>query len=206
MKNWLRNLRIKGKLNLMIGVALTALILLGLTANFLIRTTKVVNIMLIAQRDYMMDYHRSLENFYQFQAGQAHSAAKLESAIKNIKLASEKLDLFKDPASLFKKYENDLDGLVNEVKRVYGSAVQDKNGGSASNDATLLIKRTKLFQTLNIEAITTSSKAAADALKLADNIKQVFESFQSSMTEQGKQESIASLERYLEQMAEYEKA
>lgn len=46
MKNWLKNLKIKGKLNLMIGVTIACILLFGIVSIYMIRTTKVMNIML----------------------------------------------------------------------------------------------------------------------------------------------------------------
>ena len=64
MKNWVRNLKIRSKLNLMILTSLIGLILLGGISVTIIKSTKIVNIMLLAQRNYMMEYHGSLENLY----------------------------------------------------------------------------------------------------------------------------------------------
>jgi len=63
--NWLKNKTINTKLHLMIVISLISLMLLGAVSNYLINSTKVVSIMLVAQRDYMMAYHDSFELYYQ---------------------------------------------------------------------------------------------------------------------------------------------
>lgn len=182
MKKWLKNLKIKGKLNLMIGLALLALVVLGLTANFFIKTTKVVNIMLIAQRNYMMDYHKSLENYYFFLSDTVSNHSFLDSANYKISAANEKLDLFKDPKSLFEKRNYVFDQLVDKVIRVYKLAVAEKSEIPAPDDprlassknARLLVNRIRLFQKLGIRQIRTSSEAAGSALVKAKEIQSFF--------------------------------
>ncbi len=190
MKNWLKNLRIKGKLNLMIGVALLALIILGFTSNYLIKTTKVVNIMLIAQRDYMMDYHTSLEWFYQYRADK--DEAKLSAAIEELDQANDKLNLFKNPDILFKGKNYNFNQIVDKVVRTYGAAVAESDelmavmdGKQAtSKDARLLVRRMHLFYILRIDALNESAKAAGSAYKIAQEIDKAFKGFQTRKEEE----------------------
>ncbi len=177
MKTWFRNLKIKGKLNLMIGVALLALIIFGLTSVYLIKTTKVVNIMLIAQRDYMIDYHRSLEYYYQYRQFLAERnlpSAKhyRDSAIFKITNANAKLELFADVDKTLSK-PNTL--LWSDICKVYPNAVGAKPGVSVTSDAKLLVNRMRLFNKFNLSAISSSSEASRKALVLAEKIKEVFE-------------------------------
>jgi len=180
MKIELKNIKIKGKLNLMIAVALVALVILGLTAGFLIKTTKIVNIMLVAQRDYMMDYHKSLEYFYQFQSREENSNKYLDSAIIQINRGNEKLELFKDPDSLFQKGKYNFNSLVRKVIRVYGTAVAVDSTQTTSSDARLLVKRIRLFQRFHLPAIKVSGEAAAAALTEAKIILGFFEQFKTN--------------------------
>lgn len=170
MNNWLKNLKIKRKLNLMIGVALLALVILGFTANFFIKTTKVVNIMLIAQRDYMMDYHKSLEWFYQYRAN-LDSVSKLQSAIDNIKAANKKLALFSNVDSLMNADKNQK--IITSVLSIYNIP--------RTSDAVLLVKRIRLFNYLGIPAIKESSDAAKSALTIAREIQKIFAGYQGSI-------------------------
>ena len=172
MKNWLINLKIKGKLNLMIALAIAALLILGLTANFLIKTTKVVNIMLIAQRNYMIDYHKSLEFFYQYDP--KVSSTLIDDAIKSIEAANAKLDLFKDPRSLFKDKNCPFDCLVNKVYQTYGEAVKNPNKPESLSDAKLLIRRIQLFVGLGIKEIDSTALAAKKALVVASEIDSIY--------------------------------
>jgi CheY-like chemotaxis protein/signal transduction histidine kinase/HAMP domain-containing protein len=214
MKNWLTNLKIKGKLNLIIGVALVALILLGLTANFFIKTTKVVNIMLIAQRDYMIDYHKSLEYFYQSQADSSKSSL-IDEAIIKVGSANDKLELFKDPDALFNKNTYDFDKLVDSVIKVYRSAVADSmtvanlesTKLSSTKDARLLVKRIHLFHILGIESIQSTADAAGKALVLAEKIETVFNDFKNKELSTDEKDSIyQNLEIQLERMVKEEQA
>ena len=182
MKNWLKNLRIKGKLNLMIGLALLALVILGLTSNFFIKTTKVINIMLIAQRNYMMDYHKSLENYYFYLSDPAKNRGSIVIANENIQLAIDKLDLFKDPHGLFRSDTFNLEKLEDKVIRVYKQAVADENELNQleynrlakSKNARLLVKRVRLFDNLGIKQISQMSVAAREALTKARDIQAEF--------------------------------
>ncbi|HBB91015.1 MAG TPA: histidine kinase [Bacteroidales bacterium] len=176
MKTWFRNLKIKGKLNLMIGVSLLSLIIFGLTSVYLIKTTKVVNIMLIAQRDYMTDYHKSLEYYYQFKQYQAsgiidRANINLENAKNKITSANDKLRLFSNVELILKK-PNSV--LIPEICNIYGSAVGAVPGETTTADARLLVNRMRLFSWLNLSAIKTSSEAANTALDLAEQILDVF--------------------------------
>jgi CheY-like chemotaxis protein/HAMP domain-containing protein len=212
MRNWIKNLKIKRKLNLIIGVALVALILLGLTANFFIRTTKVVNIMLIAQRDYMIDYHKSLEYFYQSQADSSKSSLIVE-AIDKIASANDKLNLFKNPDSIFNKSTYDFDQLVDNVIRVYGLAVADDstmkklipNKLATTKDARLLVKRIHLFHRLDIKSIDSTAAAAGKALVLAEKIDSIFKNFRNRNLSQSEKEAIyESLDLNLAEMVKEE--
>jgi tubulin-specific chaperone A len=152
----------------MIVVALIALIALGLMANFFIKTTKVVNIMLIAQRDYMMDYHKSLENFYLYRSNTVLFKDSLDSAIVKIERANIKLKLF-----------SDVDNLMHRTNIVIADSVQKVYKTSAA-DADLLVKRIRLFNLLKIPAISQSSLAALKANKQAVEIQRIFESYKGN--------------------------
>ncbi|MCX6224169.1 MAG: response regulator [Bacteroidia bacterium] len=192
MKNWLKNLRIKGKLNLMIGVSLVALVILGLTANFLINTTKVVNIMLIAQRDYMIDYHKSLENFYLYRADEIKYNDSLASAIKKIESANIKLELF-----------SDVDGLMKKTnKEIADSVVQVYN--TSEEDAELLVRRIRLLNFFKIKQIVQSSDAAKGALEPAGNILRVYIGFLNEMAQDDINASIINLDVFVKDMAKKE--
>jgi CheY-like chemotaxis protein/signal transduction histidine kinase len=184
MKNWLKNLKIKGKLNLMIVLALLALVILGFTSNFFIRTTKVVNIMLIAQRNYMMDYHKSLEQYYLSLSDTDTDSSQMHLSIAKTKIDSaiRKLELFQDPHGLFKSDTFNFDKLEDKVIRVYQQAVAtkeelkqlDNQKLATSSNARLLIRRVRLFNFIDLSQIDSMSIAASEALQKAKEIKEFY--------------------------------
>lgn len=192
MKNWLKNLKIKGKLNLMIGLSLLGLVILGSTSNFFIKTTKVVNIMLIAQRDYMMNYHKSLELFYQYRADE-NSGDSLESALVNLSAAISKLELFSDVENLMKNTTDRV--IADSVISVYKIS---------NSDADLLVKRVRLFNSLKIPAIRESSEAASSALSQAQKIKQIFAGYHGQADSVKLSQASKELGASLSRMAELE--
>jgi CheY-like chemotaxis protein/signal transduction histidine kinase len=169
MKNWLKNLKIKGKLNLMIGLSILALVILGLTANFFIKTTKVVNIMLVAQRNYMMEYHKSLENFYIYRSDVVKYKDSLNAAIVKIESAGTKLKLFSDVKDLMKNNSNKT--IADSVISVYRIS---------ASDAILLVKRVRLFDLLNISAVNRSSVAASNALAQVRKIIEILNRYRQT--------------------------
>lgn len=188
LKSWLKNLKIKNKLNLMIAISLLGLVLLGLTSNFLIRSTKVVSIMLAAQREYMVEYHRSLEYYYQYTADQSQPAL-LDSAIYLLENANKKVELFTDLDEFFTKPKKEQ---LNSIVLVYKNAI---SGGSlyadelgkpilpALKNAKLLYSRFHAMHRLNLAVVKKSTTAAFNSLKSAQEILGYYERLRKNPNE-----------------------
>ncbi|MDD4646152.1 MAG: hypothetical protein PHY99_09210, partial [Bacteroidales bacterium] len=184
MKNWLKNLKIKGKLDLMIGVSIICILLFGLVSIFMIRTTKVMNIMLIAQRSYMIEYHQSLEYFYQFksQPDQISLIAKADSIISQ---SNAKLELFSNLDAFFIDYNKDKGSLTKKVATTYFDALSGDNEGHFTptdpgyetlKSARFLIKRMHLFYRIQPKILDQTSAATHLAHQYAMNIQSEYSS------------------------------
>ena len=148
----------------MIIISLLGLILLGLTANYLIRTTKVVSIMLSAQREYMIDYHKSLEFYYQFQS-HPDSVQLIHRAQVTLEAANLMLEPFSDIDHIF---ELSKDSAINLIVARYQRALVAIDSEDAAKtaqlqhkNATLLYKRIRLIHSLAPTALEESSSATS---------------------------------------------
>jgi len=182
MKNWLKNLRIKGKLNLMIGVAIACILLFGIVSVYMIRTTKVMNIMLMAQRSYMVEYHQSLEKFYQFKAD-TNNIKYINDADSILRKVGEKLRLFKDLDVFFIEFKSKRLSKINEVARTYYDALSDASekesapenpGPKTIRNAKFLINRIHLFYKIKPETIKETTGTAQKAYDFVEKIQTTY--------------------------------
>jgi len=166
----------------MIGVAIACILLFGIVSIYMIRTTKVMNIMLMAQRSYMVEYHQSLEKFYQFKAD-TNNIKHINDADSIIRKVCEKLRLFKDLDVFFKEFKSKRLSKINEVARTYYDALSDVSEKESSPDnpgpktirnAKFLINRIHLFYKIQPETIKGSTDAAQKAYDFAEKIQKAY--------------------------------
>jgi len=66
IKNWLSNLKIGRKLSVISVIAVLSIVLMGYTANYFFRTSKVLAIIINSERMHTLNFQLGIEEFYQY--------------------------------------------------------------------------------------------------------------------------------------------
>ncbi len=164
----LSHLKIRSKLQLMSLVTLISVLLLGFVSNYFFRTSKVLGIIISAERVHNNTFQEGVEDFYKYlEKGQP---AYLDSAVFHINIANQMARVFGtiDQILLLPKQEY-TDILFETYREAYNN---DKD------NAVLMASRVNLFLRVNPEKIGEAQKVATQGYVLGEQIKNKILHFQ----------------------------
>lgn len=183
---------------MMIAISILGFILFGSVANFMIRSTKMVSIMLSVQRKFVVEYHQSLGKFYQYTAN-TDSSDLIQEAVNQLSSANNMLDVVANLDSFFSQpKKQQIDSLVyffNDVLTGDNPAI-DESGNydpATIKNAELFYSRLKIMHTMKDATVTNTNKAARASLNSAKVILEIFKEIQSDPSKLVQKEHFLTL-------------
>lgn len=82
IKKWISNLGIRKKLSVISLIAIISIVIMGIAANYFYRTSRVLNIIIDAERMHTLNFQMGIEDFYQYRlTGDANYLEKSKASI-----------------------------------------------------------------------------------------------------------------------------
>lgn len=156
-----KNLKIRNKLLISSFLSILSIIVLGFVANYFFKTSKVLGIIINAERVHNNTFQTGIEDFYKFQI--SGDKQWLDSSIVQLEAANKMAYNFGVIDQLLELPENEtIDILFNTYEEAYD---HDRS------NAYLMVDRIKLFLLLKNEKLSESRKVALRGYELGESIK-----------------------------------
>ncbi|MCB0804844.1 MAG: response regulator, partial [Bacteroidales bacterium] len=164
MRKWLLGLSIKTRHRMMISIALLSLIILGFTAHFFYQTSRVMNMIINAERIHNVKYHEGINSYYQYLSNP--DTAILVKGFQELDSANNLADVFGRSAAIMRNKSQQT--LVDSLFAAAPDAFNNKK-----SDAELTVSRMKLLIALKDKHLESSTQIALKGALLGRQIKQV---------------------------------
>lgn len=155
------DLRIRTKLRVLSLIAILSLILLGFISNYFFRTSKVLGIIINAERVHNNTFQEGIEDFYRFHV--SNDLRWIDSAQVKLETANQMAKNFGIIDQLMKLPEEE------GVRIMYGVYKESYNFEMAN--AYLMVNRLKLFLVLKPQKLVEAQQVAKNGYELGEKIK-----------------------------------
>ncbi len=171
IKKWLSNLKIGRKLSIISTIAIVSIILMGFTANYFFKTSRVMAIIINSERTHTLDFQLGIEEFYQYL--QSGDSSHLENCYKSIARANLMAKSFGN-SEFYLKTKSDA-----EFSELLYNAVTEGLDFDRSN-ADLLVNRVKLLLWINNPELKTSLNIATQGAEKGEKIIEIIQDYVKS--------------------------
>lgn len=155
------DLNIRVKLRILSFISIISLIFLGFISNYFFNTSKVLGIIINAERVHNNTFQEGIEDFYRYQV--TGSKQWIDSAVVKIEAANQMARVFGEVDQILQLTEKEyIDILYKNYKLAYNF---DRS------NAYLMAGRIKLFLLLKPQQLTNAQETALKGLLLGDKIK-----------------------------------
>jgi len=169
----LSHLNIRTKLRIMSAVTLLSIAILGFISNYFFQTSKVLGIIINAERVHNNTFQKGVEDFYKYLS--TENKALLDSSVTNISKANKMAYNFAIIDQLLKlPKEQYTDVLFDSYKEAY---VNDRN------NAYLMGSRIRLFLAVKRSMVAEAQKIAMDGYLLGEQIRENIVDIQKDSTD-----------------------
>lgn len=168
IKRWLSNLKIRRKLNLITGIALLSILIMGFAANYFYKTGKVLTIVINAERVHTLNFQIGIDKFYQYM--QSGDTALLTECYDYIGRANHIASSFGKSAELIR--ENGKNGYA----KIMLNAVPEVLDNDFSK-AKLMANRVALLIFLDNEGLKQSFRFAMLGVEMGEGILKIIKSY-----------------------------
>jgi len=181
-----RSLKIKNKLLFLSLISISSIVILGYVANYFFRTSKVLEIIINAERVHNNTFQAGIEDFYKFQL--SGNTQWLDSSMAKIESANQMAHNFGIIDQLLTLPEKET---IELLFKTYEEAYNHNK-----SDAYLMANRLRLFLLLKNDKLIEAQKVALEGYLLGDKIKNEILSHKNDSTFK----SSSSLEADLNKM------
>ena len=171
IKKWLSNLKISRKLTVISVIAVLSIILMGFTANFFFKTSRVMAIIINSERMHTLDFQLGVEEFYRYL--QDGDSSHLEKCYQSIARANLMAKTFGDSEYYLKTISD------NEFSEILYDAVTEGLDYDRNN-ADLMVSRVKLLLLLNNKELKTSLNLATQGYEKGKKIIEIIKDYVKS--------------------------
>lgn len=156
-----RSLKIRNKLRIISVFSILSIAVLGVVSNYFFRTSKMLGIIINAERVHNNTFQEGVEDYYKFQASKNNQW--LDSSVVKIELANQMARNFGVIDQLLQLPENEyIDILYQNYKEAFNLDL---------SNAYLMASRVKLFLLINKDKLVESQKIALSGYQLGEKIK-----------------------------------
>jgi len=155
------NLKIRSKLRFLSLISIVSLTVLGIVSNYFFNTSKIVGVMINAERVHNNTFQEGVEDYYKFRV--SGEKQLLDSAINKIEKANQMAYNFGiiDQIVVLPQKES-----VNVLYKIYEEAYNNDR-----SNAYLMVSRIKLFILLNKEKLSEAQQIAMKGYILGEEVK-----------------------------------
>ena len=156
-----KSLKIKNKLRILSILAILSIVVLGFVSNYFFRTSKVLGIIINAERVHNNTFQAGIEDFYKFQI--LKNTQWLDSSVTKIESANQMAYTFGTIDQLLQLQEKEyIDILFHNFDEAFNL---DRS------NAFLMANRVKLFLWLKKDKLYAAQEVALNGYKLGEKIK-----------------------------------
>lgn len=171
IKKWLSDLKIRRKLTVISVIAVLSIILMGYTANYFFKTSRVMAIIINSERMHTLDFQLGIEEFYRFL--QDGDSSHLKNCYKSIASANLMAKTFGD-SEYYLRTKSDK-----EFSEILYNAIAEGLDFDRSN-ADLMVSRVRLLIWLDNTELKTSLNLATQGAEKGEKIIQIIQSYVKS--------------------------
>ncbi|MCF8368268.1 MAG: response regulator [Bacteroidales bacterium] len=176
MKKWLLSYKVSTRHRMMIGIAIFSLTALGLAAHYFYQTSRVMSIIINAERIHNIKYHRSIESYYEFL--HTNDTLVLRNGLAELDTANQLAYIFSRSAQIIKSYSDNA--LADSL---YCAAPESFN--YKKTNAHLLVSRVKLLLAIENKPAIKCLEIAGEGAAIGKQVHAIIsKSLQNSSTEQ----------------------
>ena len=154
-------LKIKSKLRILSLISIVSLAVLGIVSNYFFNTSKIVGVIINAERVHNNTFQEGVEDYYKFQV--SGEKQLLDSALINIEKANQMAYNF---GIIDKVVQSPKAESVDILYKIYSEAYNYDR-----SNADLMVSRIKLFLLLNKEKLSEAQQIAMKGYVLGEKVK-----------------------------------